>query len=191
MPIFCLFFHVRIRGAENLAEMKKPFIIISNHISFYDSFFFRLVSPYSQLPLRFMAVDIFAWPFLNFLRALGVIKFVYSLFGVFTIIPGKGLNANLAKAKEIIHSGGVVVIYPEGRINPCCEVGPFKKGAAALAQRTGASILPVAFKSFPATWFRRQVVISIGKPVSVSLNVSHVNATAMLRKKVMELFDEA
>ena len=169
-------------------ESGKPLIIVSNHISFYDSFLFRLVSSYSHLPLRFMAVDAFQWPFLIFLGRIGFVKFVYSLFGVFVVFPGKGIEVNLKKPKEIISSGGVVVIYPEGHINDSDVLADFKKGAAVLALETGARVLPVAFRLKPNTLWRRQVGVSIGKAFSLPKGCSHKTGTEILKKKVSELF---
>src|SRR4051812_2898534 len=60
---FNLFFSLRITGQKKFSDVRGPFIIVCNHISFYDSFLFRLVlGAWSRnLPLRFMAVDKFNW----------------------------------------------------------------------------------------------------------------------------------
>ncbi|MEI8249350.1 MAG: 1-acyl-sn-glycerol-3-phosphate acyltransferase, partial [Candidatus Taylorbacteria bacterium] len=60
-------FRIHISGREYITSAQSPFIIISNHTSFYDSFLFRLILGCwtSKLPLRFMAVRKFKWPILN------------------------------------------------------------------------------------------------------------------------------
>ena len=65
-------FKIKISGRENLEKVQSPFIIISNHIAYFDCFLFRLVlgvnSPH--LPLRFMAVKKFSSRILNYLQKL-------------------------------------------------------------------------------------------------------------------------
>ncbi|MFA6314784.1 MAG: lysophospholipid acyltransferase family protein [Candidatus Paceibacterota bacterium] len=169
--IFHILFRVTISGRENFQKVQRPFIIISNHISYYDSFLYRLIlglrTPH--LPLRFMAVTKFDWRFLNILESIGIIEFIYSLFGVFTIVPGLGLNKNIAHAIEIIESGGNVVIYPEGQIHvpdgSGKAIGPFKKGASVLTQMTGAPVIPVSFR-VTHHWFRKRIKINVGSPIA-------------------------
>lgn len=171
--IFRTIFSIRIRGRENFRSVKAPFIIISNHVSFYDSFLFRLVLGFwtPHLPLRFMGVTKFHWRFLNLLSAIGVIELVYSLFGVFTVVPGLGIGKNLEKAREIISVGGNVVMFPEGRIfvedpSQTCHIGPFKKGAAVLMKETGVDVVPVTFHIIPH-WFRRKICVNVGTPMKL------------------------
>ena len=55
-PLFRSFFKIEINGKEHLKDLPASLIIVSNHVSFYDSFLFSVVlGPYApQLPLRFM-----------------------------------------------------------------------------------------------------------------------------------------
>lgn len=189
--IFHIFFRIKVRGRENFDGVVDPFIIIANHTSFYDSFLFRLALGFntSHLPLRFMAVNKFRWRSLNFLSSIGVIDFVYSLFGVFTIVPGRGIEANLEKARRIIAIGGNVVVYPEGKIFIERGIGPFKKGAAVLARRTGAKVVPVSFKAGSREFIRRKLVITVGQSIAVPDDISDEAATAILRDKVIGLYE--
>jgi 1-acyl-sn-glycerol-3-phosphate acyltransferase len=40
--LFRTIFSIRITGQENFTKATKPFILLSNHIAFYDSFLLRL-----------------------------------------------------------------------------------------------------------------------------------------------------
>lgn len=166
--IFHIAFQLDIRGRRNFRDVKSPFIIIANHVSFSDCFLFRLTLGLwtRHLPLRFMAVKKFDWPSLNFLAKIGVIDFIYSLFGVFTVVPGRGLERNLQQAKEILAEGGNVVIYPEGKIPKHEGLAPFHRGAAVLAEQTGLSVVPVSFRLVPH-WFRRKMIVNVGGPLTV------------------------
>ena len=189
--LFHALFDLRIKGQDNFSLVKKPFIIIAHHVAFYDSFLFRLVlGPFTpHLPLRFMAVTKFDWKFLNAMAMIGVIDFIYSLFGVFTITPGLGLDKNLEKAKEIIKAGGNIVMYPEGKITLNDAVGPFKRGAAALMKTTGVSMIPVSFRLGSRNWLRRRLYINIGGPMHILPEMSVDQITESFYEAVEGLFE--
>lgn len=196
---FHFIYNVHIRGRQNFKSLKNPFIIIANHISYYDSFMFRLIlgafTPH--LPLRFMAVNKFNWRFLNFLASIGAIDFIYSLFGVFTIVPGLGISKNLEEAREIIKTGGNVVIYPEGKIfvgengksKPgAAGVGPFKKGAAVLQDETGVAVIPVSFRDCGG-WIRRRICINVGGPMNILPGMSIDDITTSFHNTISSLYE--
>ncbi|MFA6554098.1 MAG: lysophospholipid acyltransferase family protein [Candidatus Paceibacterota bacterium] len=194
-PLLFLLFHstlkVRIRGQEIFPRTKGPFVIITNHVSFYDSFLFRLVLGVftHHLPLRFMAVTKFNTRSLNFLAKIGVVDFIYSLFGVFTVTPGLGIEKNIEKAVEIIHIGGNIVIYPEGKITYGDQVGPFKKGAAVLQQKTGVHIIPVSFRLGERKWLRREFFINVGGEINIPNGQSVDSITEILHREVSGLYE--
>lgn len=190
--LFHLFFKIRIKDRENFSKVRSPFIIIANHVALYDSFIFRLAlgifTPH--LPLRFMAVKKFDWRLLNFLLSIGVVDFVYALFGVFTIVQGEGIEKGTQEACDIIRHGGNVVVYPEGSIIHSNVVGPFKKGAAFIAARTGAPVVPVAFRLGGRSLLRRALFISIGSAITVPVNLSAEEATVEFRSVITGLYNE-
>lgn|SRR5574343_411995 len=172
-PFFYLFFNIKINGRENIKDLESPYILVSNHIAFHDSFAFRLILSLNQLPIRFMAVKKFDFKFLNFLAWIGIVDFIYILFGVFVIEQGRGIDKNLEKAVNIISNGGNVVIYPEGGIMTNDELGKFRLGAAVLAKKTGAKIVPVSRRFVKANkWGRTKFVINIGSSFNVDVNSS-------------------
>ncbi len=188
--VFNLTFKLRITGKENFNLVKSPFLIISDHIAFYDSFIFRLIlGPITpHLPLRFMAVTKFQWKYLNNLAKIGIIDLIYSLFGVFTITQGLGISKNLEKAREIIQIGGNVVMYPEGKIAKGNSVGPFKQGAAVLMKETGVSMIPVSFRLGERGWLRKKLYVNIGKPKCASREASVEQITEQLHQEIETLY---
>jgi 1-acyl-sn-glycerol-3-phosphate acyltransferase len=190
--LFHLFFNINIQGRKNFKNIRSPFVIISNHIAYYDSFFFRLVfGPITpNLPLRFMAVKKFESKTMNCLANFGVVDFVYSLFGVFTVVPGLGIEKNIEKAKEIVKIGGNIVIYPEGRVmRTSNEIGPFKNGAAVLRQTTGVSIIPVSFRITGHGLLRRRIRINVGEELVIQENQSTEEMTEFFRAAVVSLYE--
>lgn len=186
-----LFFKVRIIHPEKLRSLHSPFIIISNHISPYDSFMFRLVLGVfpRQLPLRFMAVKVFEYPFLNFLAWIGFIDLVYILFGVFVVKKGQGIKRNLVHPRRIIEHGGNIVMYPEGRMTEQShQVGEFKLGAAVLARDTGVPVIPCAMKIVDTGTFRRTFSIAIGDPLVAHEHEDVKEITLKFHQTIRNLF---
>lgn len=183
-PLFNILFRVKIEGRENLKGLKSPLIMVSNHVKFYDSFLFRLaVGPISRLlPMRFMAVTKFNDPFMNTMNKLGIVKFVYSLFGVFVIEQGQGLQKNLHRAKGIIKNKGIVALFPEGRISRNGQVGMFKRGVSALALTTHTKVLPLGIKIEG-----KRINIRIGKAEYLPTGRTYEESAEDLREKVVDL----
>ena len=58
---------------------------------------------------------------------------------------GIGVDAHVASAQAVLDAGGVFVQMPEGTVSgPSGRLGPFRTGAALIALRTGAPIVPIA-----------------------------------------------
>lgn len=191
-PLYNLLFKVEYHGRENLKGLKGPLIMISNHSRFYDSFIYRIiVGPFSRLlPMRFMAVIRFTDPFLNFVKKTGIIHFVYSLFGVFVIEIGLGLNKNLKRAKDILKNKGVVAMFPEGDLVYSGEVKMFRRGVSALALSNHTKVLPMHIKIKEGNLWklrRGSIVVNIGKAHYLETHSTYEQLAEGLRQEVIEL----
>lgn len=190
--IFNSFFKIRISGSDVFDRVKGPFIIIANHTSYYDSFLFRIILGLNtnHLPLRFMAVKNFESKFMNIFALFGIIDFVYSLFGVFTVTLGLGIDKNLEKPKKIISCGGNIVIYPEGRVVRQDEIGPFKNGASVLYRQTGVEVIPVSIRKISRGVMRSEVVINVGNKIEISRTRSVEDITKQFRNMIVNLYSK-
>lgn len=189
---FNLFFIIKIQNKESLRRSTSPILIISNHISSYDSFVFRLALGIfsDKLPLRFMAVNKFDKSrILNLLSFFKIIDFVYVLFGVFVVEVGKGIDRNLIEAERIIHEKGNIVMYPEGSMYNDGKVGEFKTGAAVLVEKTGVSVLPIAMRLGKKKGWRREFFINIGEVFEVNKKDTKENITSQFYQKVFGLYN--
>lgn len=194
--VFSCIFSIRISGQKNIAKTPKSFILISNHIAFYDSFLLRLALGLwsKHLPLRFMAVKEFNSWGLNFLSTIGIIDLLYLVFGVFVVTPGAGIEKNLQTARDITMSGGNVVIYPEGDIVRLTDtIAPFRRGAAVLVKHTNAAVVPLSFRISGRCGalglFRHKLYINIGEALTVSSTLSENETTAFFYEKVKGLYE--
>ncbi|MGW0252364.1 lysophospholipid acyltransferase family protein [Nocardia goodfellowii] len=112
-----------------------PVIVASNHISMLDAVFL-----WGALRRRAVAIamaELWSWPLVGWLvRRLGQIPVVRR-------DSASGRSA-MAQAEQILRHGGVLIIYPEGRLVAPGEHEPYKPGVAHLAMTTGVPIIPVA-----------------------------------------------
>ncbi|MEN9649545.1 MAG: hypothetical protein RL094_512 [Candidatus Parcubacteria bacterium] len=188
--LFRAMYTLDIKGKEKIASLTAPLIIVSNHINFYDGFIIRVALgafPQKIMPLRFMAVLRFSKGFLNVLTWTGIIPLVYFLLGVFVIRQGQGIDKNLEKAQEVIGLHHTVVMYPEGKMIYDDTIGQFKKGAAALALKTGAQILPLSIRRIKETGKRVRMRINIGDALTLSPDTTYETGTELLYNVVGSL----
>lgn len=116
----------RIRGAA---------IIISNHTSVFDYGVYIFVFPFRTLRVLMAEVLFEKKPLNLLLKALGGIRVNRDAHSM----------SSMFKAEKILKKGGVVGIFPEGRLPLKTETPPlpFKIGAAYLALASGVPVIPV------------------------------------------------
>jgi 1-acyl-sn-glycerol-3-phosphate acyltransferase len=187
-PVLRLGYRVRIEGRENIPQ-HGPVILAANHRSFMDSLFLPLVI---RRRVTFVAkAEYFdskktAW----FFRGVGQIPIRRE--------GGSASERALASATEVLTSGGVFGIYPEGTRTRDGYLHRGHTGVARLALRTGAPIVPVGMigtDEIQATdaklpRFFRRVTIRFGSPVPLGHYVGREDERIVLRQITDEvMFD--
>ena len=188
---FNSFLNFKIRGKENLKGLSAPLLIIANHKAFYDSFIFRVALGFNSklLPLRFMGTKKFHNARLNFLVKIKIVGLVYYMFGVFPVIHGEGLEKALEAPKEILKNNGVVAMFPEGKMYYGEGIGQFKRGASALAQMTGVTVLPTSFKIGKRKFLRKEFIVNFGKPFKLPESTSYEEGADYMRSAILNLYE--
>lgn len=133
-PILHLIFRVKIEGRENVPD-SGPVILASNHQSFIDSIFLPL-SVRRRVTFVAKAEYFESWKTAWFFRAVGMIPLKRG--------GGSASERALAAAREVLDSGGVLGIYPEGTRSPDGRLYRGHTGVARLAAQCGAPVVPVA-----------------------------------------------
>lgn len=152
-PLIFLFFPYRAVGKENIPATGGA-MLCANHVSNWDPPFLILCQP--RL-VRFMAkAELFRF------KPLGAV--ISSLFGAFPVSRGKGDTAALETAQKIVEDGELLGIFPEGTRSKDGRMLRFKSGAALIAARTGATVIPCGIDR-RARLFRR-VTITFGEPIT-------------------------
>jgi 1-acyl-sn-glycerol-3-phosphate acyltransferase len=83
---------------------------------------------------------------------------------------------------ELVRSGGVLVVFPEGRPSPDGEIGPIQRGLSALVRRARPSaFLPIALAYDPLGPGRTRVSVAFGDVVAPPDDVD-AGTLALLRR---------
>ncbi len=144
-------------GAENIPD-KGPIILTGNHFSFSDSIAMLHVAPPS--------IEMFSGANPAFTPVWA--KLLPRLWGVLYVYRGTGSRQAIRDAEYVLDQDGFFGIFPEG--GAWAEmIRPARPGAAYLASRTEAQILPVGFTGFNDVLPMRfkdqsKVTIRVGKP---------------------------
>jgi len=125
-----ILFNVKVEGIENYNHAGSRVLIIANHVSFLDGILLGVFLP--KIPLfvintymaRYWWVKLFIWP----------VNYV-------TIDPTNPLYVK--SLIRTIERDQPVVIFPEGRITVTGALMKVYHGPALVADKTGASILPI------------------------------------------------
>jgi 1-acyl-sn-glycerol-3-phosphate acyltransferase len=149
-------FHVT--GQENLPE-KGPLIVVGNHFSFIDPAATIRVVPW---PLDFIAGTINP-------GSPHTVTWLPGVWGVHRAHRGTASTYALKASEAVLSQSGVLGVFPEGG-SWANVLRPPRPGAAYLAARSGAPILPIGFDGlidvFPLLrrGKRAHVTVRIGKP---------------------------
>ncbi|WP_084499896.1 lysophospholipid acyltransferase family protein [Brevibacterium album] len=138
-PLVRLLFRPWARGVDNVPD-SGPVILAANHLSFMDSVFVPLAL---RRPVVYLAKD-------EYFRRPGVRGALTRRFFEMTgQLPmdragGAGSEASLGLGEDVLESGSVLGIYPEGTRSPDGRLHRGHTGVARLALATGAPVVPVA-----------------------------------------------
>lgn len=150
-PFILLFWRPRVIG-KNRLRVKGPAIFIANHISMADPLLIALLSP---RVVHFMAKkEIFKNPIGRW--------FFRSLFA-FPINRKTADLASLRNAMEVLRKGKVFGIFPEGKRSITYELDELEHGAAFLALRSGAPLVPIYIH--PSSYHTCRPKVYIGGPL--------------------------
>ena len=144
--VYCRVFHgLRVLGVPNMRQAMarapgRALIVVCNHKAGVDGL---LVSAGVPFFIRWMMAGDMKMPGLEWAYEFGQLIFV----------SREAENRDLAGVREALghlRTGGVLGIFPEGRL---CrhrgEIYPFQPGVGLLVSRSGALVLPVVLRGSP------------------------------------------
>ena len=161
-----LLWGARIEGVEHLPR-SGPFILVANHCSNLDPLMMGWASGHQiGRVVHFMAkIEMRSWP---------VIGWLATQSGVYFVRRGERDRAAQQFSLDALADGRPIAMFPEGTRSRTGHLREGKPGAALIAMRSGAPIVPAAVSGthriFPgrSRWPRpTRVRIQIGEPFSL------------------------
>ncbi len=116
---------------EGLAGIKRPCILVVNHLSFFDSYFL------AALPFHDGIFAVGAWPFKMYWYTL------FMRLARYLDIETSDWADVMKTCTETFAKQGTVLFFPEGHRSRDGKLQPFYSGAFRLAQETGIPIVPL------------------------------------------------
>ncbi len=134
-------FRLKIEGIENFPSTGAA-VIASAHRSWLDP---ACVGGACPRVVRFMIVDtVYHKPWA---------RWFYRMMGAIPIRPGgSGSLGALKEALRTLRRGELIGIFPEGRVVREGEQSVVQPGAAMLAARTGAPVIPIGIHGSAEAW---------------------------------------
>lgn len=150
--IFTLFFRMRAIGMDHVPA-HGAVVLCGNHTSLLDP---PLLGAPLKRKVHFMAkAELFDIPILGS---------IISKLGAFPVKRGGVSRESIRIAVQLLRDGNMMGVFPEGSRNNAGGMG--KKGAASLALKSGAAVVPVAIIG-TYSLFRRMTIV-YGKPLDLS-----------------------
>ena len=182
-PAALLVFRTKVYYEDRKAQgrfVKGPAIIISNHTSVFDYAVYMFVFFFNTLRVQMAEVLFQKKPLGLFLRMLG---------GIYVDRDSKDFGF-ISKSEEILAKGGVVGIFPEGRIPLPGEETPleFKTSAAYIALSSGARIIPVVTDG--SYFGKKRAHVLIGKPIGMADLLPSKSGNLPQREEILEVTEK-
>ncbi|KKD39126.1 acyl-phosphate glycerol 3-phosphate acyltransferase [Limnoraphis robusta CS-951] len=130
-PMFHLYFRGRIHGLERMPQQGRV-IIVSNHASDFDP---PIVASSMGRPVAFMAKEeLFKVP---------ILKDAIRLYGAYPVKRGASDRSAIRAALDYLEQGWAAGLFMEGTRTPDGRIHNPKLGAALIAAKAEAPLLPV------------------------------------------------
>ena len=168
-----ILFNPKIYGVENIPK-EEGIILAGNHKNAIDPV---VVMNATKRRVYFMAkVEAFKGP----------MGWIFTRIGLIKVDRSKNNPLAVKEAEELLKSGKVLGIFPEGTRNKTDkEILRFRYGAVSIAKRSKVKIVPFALKGKYRV-FRSDLQIEFGKPISIE-NIEIEEANKILENEVINL----
>lgn len=168
-----ILYRPKVQGTENIPK-QEGVILVGNHKHAFDA---PLVMTNTDRIVHYMAKEsLFKGIHGKLLESIGIIK----------VYRTKSNPRAVTEAVEVLKTGGVVGIFPEGTRNKTNqELLKFRHGAVAIAKQTNVPIIPFAIRG-DYKIFQKGLTIEFGKPVKIS-NLETEEANNYIKNEVLQL----
>jgi 1-acyl-sn-glycerol-3-phosphate acyltransferase len=175
---------MKIKGAENI-PLTGPVLLASNHRSNLDPFFIGVAFPRQ---VHFMAKAE--------LWKVGILGRLIDMLGTFPVNRGEADRTAVKRALDVLATGAVVGLFPEGHRQRNGQLGEIRAGVALFSLREGVATVPMVLEGtervarngllrFP------RVAVTFGPPLALpSIELPRSQRAQLLTQRLTEAFQE-
>ncbi len=157
-PLWKLLFPIRYLYAEGCAHSRRVHggaVLITNHSTLWDPPL--IAHAFTRRRVYFMAAEVL------FEQSI-FLKWFMTLIGAIRVNRDAALDLeSFNRTLAVLKAGGLVCIFPEGRLSLSNDLLPFKPGMVLMAAMSGTPIIPIYKAETPRPFHRLHMII--GKPV--------------------------
>ena len=175
--LYRIVFRVKFINKETYDNFEGPLIVCPNHVHYLDAAAITLLC---KKKIRFM--------YKEDLARFKILRWFAHMFDMIPVNRGTQDLESMKRCLKALSNNETLGIFPEGTRKGLAKGIKPKTGAAFLAFRTGATILPVgiqgSFKPFT------KIVINFGEPIEFASIKSKNPDKALLEDKAKEVIDQ-
>lgn len=176
LPLFSFYYSPRVFGKGNIPK-DGAVLVCSNHKHVLDQ---CLAAMATRRPINYMAKS-------EYFK--GKFAWFFKLAGCICVNRNGHDEEAKASANAVLSNGGALGIFPEGTRNKTDNLlGEFKFGAASLACKNGAMMVPVAVTG-EYKFRSKNLCARIGKPFSTK-GMTVEQANDRLHAEIVKLINE-
>jgi long-chain acyl-CoA synthetase len=204
MPVIRVMGWPRVRGKEQLRNVRGPLVVVCNHVTKVDHALILFALPASLRAQIVIAQDGEVLRGLrhpptetgSFTRLLYLLQYIgiVLFFNVFSMPHTSGFRRSFAFAGEMIDRGWSLMIFPEGERTKQGAMNRFLPGTGLLIQQLGVPVVPLRIDG---QWEIKQahrhfalpgeVSVVIGKPICFSAQQTPDQIAGILEECVRRL----
>jgi long-chain acyl-CoA synthetase len=179
LPLTLIMCRVRVEGAEHLAQVKGPALLISNHVTDVDAPLIISALPMrwrSRLAIAMSGEYLRDWRYppetadwFTRLRYRVQYALAAGLFNVFSLPRQSGFRQSFTYAGEAMDHGFSVLIFPEGTETKDGRLQPFRAGIGLLTSELNVPVIPIMLRGLFELKKKRQFFV---RPGTVSVTFS-------------------
>ena len=181
-PMLHLYFRGRIYGAENVPP-EGPVVIVSNHASDFDP---PILSSSMRRPVAFMAKEeLFKVP---------ILKQAITLYGAYPVKRESADRSAIRSAIKSLENGWATGVFLQGTRTPDGRITDPKLGAALIAAKAKAPLLPVSLWGTHAISSKGSAMprpvpltVRIGKLIEVPTSSDRAQLEALTQRCATEI----
>lgn len=174
--LFSLYFRIRVYGLEKVPA-DGALIVIANHRSGFDP---PMVGALLKRPVHFMTkVELWSYP---------VLPTVFKYVQAYPVRRGRPDRQAIRHSLEILKSGDVIVLFPEGHRTETGDLQEARSGVVYLAQKSGCQLVPIGISG--EYGFRRTIRYVVGEPFHIDPDMPRRDAQNMVMEKIRALVHE-